>query len=335
MKGLKSVPQASQARPILMKKGGTGLHISQTEKKKNCLPRENFLWVPLENFKANPDQPRKFMDDESFKFLVDSIRQHGFLQPIVACPEPNNQYTIVAGHRRFDAAREIGMHKVPVFLMDVKGDGFLIKALVENIQRENLHCVDLVRALKELRDRVGHLKIVAEMVGMGYAAVRQYLRAEQLGTEILDEARKLPNISRNDLLRLLELSPEEGLRVLCEARVGPSSSEFQEVDKAEACIAAGTSQLVDDLEAQADIESPVPTSARPNFRPPVVPMPYKQTTLDIRSSGKRVVELQIRFFDGRSGSLDELESVLLDALSKIREERQKLATPIAKKATAS
>jgi ParB/RepB/Spo0J family partition protein len=337
MKGLKSVPKVSKAQPILLKKNGGGFTRNTTSHTTECLPKENFLYVPIENLQCNPDQPRKAMDEESFKHLVDSIRQHGFLQPIVARAEPNNQYTIVAGHRRYDAAREIGMFKVPVLLCDVKGEDFLVKALVENIQREDLHCVDLVRALAELKDRVGHQKVVAEMVGMGYAAVRQYLRATQLDPKILDEAASLPNISRNDLLRLLELSPEEGLRVLQAAKTDSAPAEAEVVDSEPTEFQPGsqTTPWPPTTTPEEETNSSPMAHGRSNVRPPVVPLPYKQTTLDIRSSGKRVVELQIRFFDGRSGTIDELETVLLDALSKVREERKNLGLRQTKAAKAS
>ena len=245
---------------------------------------ESLLRVPLEKIKPNPFQPRKIQNQEQFADLVDSIRTQGILEPVVARPEPNGTFTLVAGQRRYDAARELGLMDVPVVSRPVTDDKLLLLALIENIQREELHPVDLVRALDTLAEKLGSQRKAAEAVGMSHDAVRQWLRTRSLGSEVLEEMAKVPDTSRNELLRMLDVPEKDRLDV---AR--------QRVTQA---------------------QTKMPDSVTPSS----LTQPH-QTTLEIKHDGHRAYRIQIHFFEGSTGSLDEIERALLEALDRIREQR--------------
>lgn len=245
---------------------------------------EALLRVPLEKIKPNPFQPRKIQNQEQFADLVESIRTQGILEPVVARPEPNGTFTLVAGQRRYDAARELGLMDVPVVSRPVTDDKLLLLALIENIQREELHPVDLVRALDTLAEKLGSQRKAAEAVGMSHDAVRQWLRTRSLGNEVLEEMAKVPDTSRNELLRMLDVPEKDRLDV---AR--------QRVTQA---------------------QTKTPDSVTPSS----LTQPH-QTTLEIKHDGHRAYRIQIHFFEGSTGSLDEIERALLEALDRIREQR--------------
>ena len=104
----------------------------------SAAPRPSrLLEVSLDALRANPEQPRKTFDPKALRELADSIKQHGLIQPIVARENGDGGYTIVAGERRFRAVRSLGLEKVSVLVIE---DGMTDElALVENVQREDLH----------------------------------------------------------------------------------------------------------------------------------------------------------------------------------------------------
>ena len=123
------------------------------------------LTVSLYDIDTNPDQPRKTFDPEKLGELAASLKRHGVVQPLLV-RKNGLRYTIVAGERRFRAARLAGLKTVPVVLTDADDDTLMELSLVENIQRENLNPIEEAAALKllmqqhdltqeEVSDRVG------------------------------------------------------------------------------------------------------------------------------------------------------------------------------------
>lgn len=263
-------------------KARTGKVISS----KPSLPpsEETLTRVTLERIKPNPYQPRRIQNTEHFACLVESVRNQGILEPLVARPESDGSFTLIAGQRRYDAARELGLMDVPVVSRSVNDDKMFLLALIENIQREDLHPVDLVRALDTLAEKLGGQRLAAEAVGMSHDAVRQWLRTRSLGDEVLAQMAKVPDTSRNELLRMLEV-PEEDRLAVARQRVIDSKDRKPEV-------------------------APPSSITKPH-----------QTTLEIKHDGSRAYRIQIHFFEGSTGSLDEIEKALLEALDRIREQR--------------
>jgi len=108
--------------------------------------------VYLRNIQPNPNQPRKDFDEESLQELAESIRQQGVIQPIIV-EKVFDTYTIVAGERRFRAARMAGLSEVPVIVRNFSEEEKLEIALIENIQREDLNPIEEARAYRELMER--------------------------------------------------------------------------------------------------------------------------------------------------------------------------------------
>ncbi len=105
--------------------------------------------IPLTKIVPNKYQPRKNFDEESLKSLSESIKQHGILQPIVVVKQ-KNKYMIVAGERRYRAAKMAGFESIDAVVADFEEKNFRELALIENIQREDLSPIELAHSYKEL-----------------------------------------------------------------------------------------------------------------------------------------------------------------------------------------
>jgi ParB family chromosome partitioning protein len=133
--------------------------------------------VPLDRIAPNPLQPRKNFDEATLAELSESIRLNGMVQPIVI-RKNGAGFTIVAGERRYRAARLAGMSEAPAMIMDDVDDVRMLElALVENIQREDLNPLELAGAYRRLIDQCGLTQAgLAERVGRSRAAVANHLR---------------------------------------------------------------------------------------------------------------------------------------------------------------
>lgn len=98
----------------------------------------------------NKSQPRTDFDEEALQALAESIKQHGILQPLLVRPLEAGGYEIIAGERRWRAARMAGLEEVPVYIRPLEGEKIMEVALVENLQRENLNPVEEALGYKEL-----------------------------------------------------------------------------------------------------------------------------------------------------------------------------------------
>ncbi|MDW8105091.1 MAG: ParB/RepB/Spo0J family partition protein [Armatimonadota bacterium] len=148
---------------------------------------ESLSEIPVSSIVPNPDQPRKAMDAESIQELAASIREHGVLQPIIVQPLPDGRYQLIAGERRWRAARAAGLSTLPALVRQVSDEERLEMALVENVQREDINPVDEAMAYRMLMERFGMTQEeVARKVGKSRTAVANTLRLLSLEREILD-----------------------------------------------------------------------------------------------------------------------------------------------------
>ena len=97
--------------------------------------------IPLDLITPNPDQPRSLFDEEALEELAASIRELGIIQPISLRNLPDGTYQIIAGERRYRAARLAGLDKVPAYIRSAKESELTEMALIENIQREDLNAI--------------------------------------------------------------------------------------------------------------------------------------------------------------------------------------------------
>ncbi len=138
--------------------------------------KEGKFEVDLYDIDTNPDQPRKTFDPEKLAELAASVRRHGVVQPILV-RRNGTRYTIVAGERRYRAARQAGLMKVPVVLTDVDEDALMEISLVENIQREDLNPIEEAAAIKLLMQQHDLTQEeVSERVGKSRPAIANALR---------------------------------------------------------------------------------------------------------------------------------------------------------------
>ncbi|MCL9777008.1 ParB/RepB/Spo0J family partition protein [Vibrio methylphosphonaticus] len=139
-------------------------------------------------------QPRKDMAPEALEELSASIQSQGIIQPIVVRQVDHEQYEIIAGERRWRAARQAGLKQVPCIIKNVQDKAAIAMALIENIQREDLNAIEEAQALERLQDEfeLTHQQ-VADVIGKSRTAVSNLLRLNQLElpVKVLVENRKI------------------------------------------------------------------------------------------------------------------------------------------------
>lgn len=139
----------------------------------------------------NREQPRKKFSDEAITSLADSIREHGMLQPILVRPLSSGGYQIVAGERRWRAARMLGLDEVPVNIRELSDSETMQIAIIENLQRENLNPVEEANGYNELIEKYGMTQDkVAKMVGRSRSSVANAIRILTLPESVLDMLEK-------------------------------------------------------------------------------------------------------------------------------------------------
>jgi len=142
--------------------------------------------LPAEAIHPNPRQPRRRFDHEATSGLADSIRAQGVVQPVIVRPRPEGGWELIAGERRWRAAREAGMTTVPAVVRHADDRDSLLLALVENVVREDLSPIEEARAYAVLTDEFAlSFGELAERVGLSKAMVSNRLRLLELSDDIL------------------------------------------------------------------------------------------------------------------------------------------------------
>ncbi|MEA3375153.1 MAG: ParB/RepB/Spo0J family partition protein [Chloroflexota bacterium] len=153
--------------------------------------RQGVFEVPLDSVSPNPHQPRSPIREEDLRELAASIEEHGIIQPLVVT-ETVDGYQLIAGERRWRAARVAGLSKVPILVKDVASSEVLELALVENLQRSDLNPLEEAMAFQQLVEEFGLTqKQIARRVGKSRTAVANKLRlltaARQVQEALLEE----------------------------------------------------------------------------------------------------------------------------------------------------
>lgn len=146
------------------------------------------LDVDIDLLEPNDYQPRAHMDDARLEELARSIQTNGVIQPILVRRLPQGRYQIIAGERRWRAARRSGLHKVPIVvkeLAETDRQRWLEMALIENIQREDLNAIEEAEAYRRLIDEFGlSQEAVAAQVGKDRSSIANHLRLLKLPEEV-------------------------------------------------------------------------------------------------------------------------------------------------------
>ena len=163
--------------------------------------------MPLSQLTPGKFQPRKNFNQDSLKELAESIKAQGIIQPILVRMTSNNQFEIIAGERRWQAAKIAKLDEVPVVVKDIPDSTALAMALIENIQREDLNVIEEARGIKRLIDEfnITH-EAAAAAVGKSRAAVSNTLRLLSL-CEHAQNALETNKIEMGHARAILSLSP--------------------------------------------------------------------------------------------------------------------------------
>ena len=161
--------------------------------------------LPIHKVEPNPDQPRRDFDEEELQALADSIATHGVVQPLTVREMPNGYYQIIAGERRWRAARLAGLSEVPAVVMEADDRKTMELALIENLQRQDLNPVEEAMGYHALMADYGLTQEeTAERVGKSRPAVANALRLLSLDPEVLLMVRK-GNLSAGHARAVLSL----------------------------------------------------------------------------------------------------------------------------------
>ena len=166
--------------------------------------------LPIDRLRPNRLQPRSLFDEQALEDLAASIRMQGIVQPLIVTPEGEGSYSIVAGERRWRAARRAGLESVPVVVREVVDDRQRLElALVENLQRSDLNPIEEAEAYLALQESFGLSQDeVATRVGKARPTVANALRLLKLPEEIR-ELLRAGRLTAGQARPLLALKPEE------------------------------------------------------------------------------------------------------------------------------
>lgn len=180
--------------------------------------------VDINSIEVNPFQPRLDFDEEALADLSASIKQLGIIQPLTLRKLPGEKYQIIAGERRYRAAKMAGLNKVPAFVRFADDQAMLELALVENIQRSDLNAIEVAISYQRLIDECNLTQeTLSERIGKKRATVANYLRLLKLPAEIqngirqellsMGHARAILSVDENHQVELFHRVINEGLSV--------------------------------------------------------------------------------------------------------------------------
>ena len=146
--------------------------------------------LPIHKVEPNPGQPRQDFDEEELQALSESIEIHGVMQPLTVRELPNGYYQIIAGERRWRAARMAGLTEIPAVIIEADDKKVMELALIENLQRQDLNPVEEALGYRSLMDDHGLTQEdTAKRVGKSRPAVANALRLLALPEEVMDMVR--------------------------------------------------------------------------------------------------------------------------------------------------
>ena len=165
--------------------------------------------LPIYKIEPNPDQPRREFDEEELQALADSISVHGVIQPLTVRELPSGYYQIIAGERRWRASRMAGISDVPVVVIEADDRKAMELALIENLQRQDLNCVEEALGYQSLMEEYGLTQEeTASRVGKSRPAVANALRLLALPLEILEKL-KAGELTAGHARAILSLKSEK------------------------------------------------------------------------------------------------------------------------------
>lgn len=199
--------------------------------------------IDIELIAPNPDQPRSTFDEEALEELAASIRELGIIQPLSLRKVAPNSYQIIAGERRYRAAKMAGLVTVPAYIRTASDTELTEMALIENIQREDLNAIEIALTFKKLIDQYNLTQErLSERIGKKRATVTNFLRLLRLPAEVqlglrdrrvdMGHARALLSVENPTLqLKLYNRILKEGLSVRAVEELAKSMRDAGEAGK--------------------------------------------------------------------------------------------------------
>lgn len=184
--------------------------------------------LPVREIEPDPDQPRKNFDEDAMAALAESIGENGLLQPIaVRAKKTGPGYVIIAGERRWRAARMAGLDEVPVLIKEVTDEQAAALALIENLQREDLDPIEVAEGCKKLIERYGLTQEeAAKRLGKSRSAITNAMRLLNLPEYVRDQVRT-GDISAGHAKALLSLSSPEQMSAAADQIIAKDMSVRQ------------------------------------------------------------------------------------------------------------
>ncbi|MDP1844235.1 MAG: ParB/RepB/Spo0J family partition protein [Sediminibacterium sp.] len=146
--------------------------------------------INLTDIQVNPKQPRRDFDEQALQELATSIKLHDIIQPLTVSKLASGKFQLIAGERRFRAAKLAGLKDVPAYIRQANDQQLLELALLENIQRENLNAVEMALSFKRMMEELDYTQEqVAERMGKERSTVTNYIRLLKLPPDILSAVR--------------------------------------------------------------------------------------------------------------------------------------------------
>ncbi len=165
--------------------------------------------VPLDRIDSNPDQPRQYFDEDALADLAASIREHGVLQPVLVRPRSEGRFQIIAGERRWRAAKVAGLTRIPVIVEQIDDEAALEIAIIENLQREDISPLEEAEMFERMTTQHGYsLRKLAQKLGKDKGYVENRLRLAHAPEEV----RELVSVRNDTLSHAYELMKVEDPR---------------------------------------------------------------------------------------------------------------------------
>lgn len=264
------------------------------EKKEEKLAKK----IPMGKIVTNPYQPRKKMDQEKMKELVQSIKEHGLIQPVVV-RKKGEKYELVAGERRFRAALASRLKEIPAIVLKVEDGQMLEIALIENLQREDLNCLEEAEAYKTLIEKFGLTQEkIAEKIGKSRPVIANTLRLLNLPEEIKEMLQE--KVVSPGHARLLLSLEEKSVQLKLAGEVKDKKLSVRELENKIAQIEKMKKQVLDGSK---------------NYRKAVVD-PY---IIEMQENLSQRLGTRVIFKPGKKRGRIEIEYYSSDELERIKE----------------
>ena len=288
----------AKTRSAPKKNGSAAKTEVETKDESEELPDGGLRYIDINDIKPNASQPRKNFDEDKLEDLAESIDQHGLIQPLVL-RAAGQGYEIVAGERRWRAARMIGLKELPCIVRELTDEENMLMAIIENMQREDLNPIEEAEGLKQMIDTYG---LTQEQVSRGVGKSRPYITTS---------------------LRLLKLPPKiryltaDGSLSMGHARaLAAVKDEKRQIELAERVVSEGLSvrqieKLAQESGKTSAKRKPRKTKSADEKRVEMELREALGTKVSLQRKGARG-KIEIEFFNG-----EEMER-LIDLLRSIK-----------------